>query len=193
MRSTDDRCGNRVVPVGGHRVSSVVPPNRARRTERKSPLEGLGPAERAKACYAKAVDALARTSRSRADLGRWLKDREFTPDEIEAVLSKLESAGFLDDLRFAQGFARSRLESRGFGPRRVATELARKGVSRDIITQVLEEHEDNADEPRIDAVAAKRWKSLSRLEPDVARRRLQGFLARRGFDSSEIYRVLKRL
>jgi regulatory protein len=153
-------------------------------------------------CYNKALDALARASRSRADLDRWLRQRDYSVEEVQSALSKLESAGLLNDLAFARGFARTRLETRGFGPRRVTTELMRRGVSREIISQVLEELRLDAEakvpegeEPvrAIDAVAARRWRSLSKLEPAVARRRLQGFLARRGFESNEIIRVLRAL
>jgi len=183
----DDRRVESVVPVVARRVSSGV----ANRKREKRPL---APEERPKACYAKAVDALSRSSRSRADLGRWLTQREFTAEEIEPVLSKLEALGLLDDLVFARGFARSRLEQRGYGPRRVAAELSRRGVAKPIVDQVLAEHRDDASadaRPRIDEVAARRWKSLARLAPEVARRRLHGFLARRGFDGDEISRVLR--
>ena len=40
------------------------------------------------------------------------------------------------------------------------------------------------------AVAAKRARSLAGLEPHVARRRLAGVLARRGFPSDVVTRVL---
>jgi regulatory protein len=189
MRSTDDRRGESVVPVTALGVSSGV---------RTKPARGGQPRE-PKSCYARAIDALARSARSRADLGRWLKEREYGAEEIETVLSKLEALGMLDDLAFARGFARSRLDARGFGPRRVFTELARRGVAKEIIAQVLEEHRADAEASEggagraIDVVAARRMKSLGKLPRDVARRRLQGFLARRGFESGEILRVLRTI
>lgn len=166
--------------------SGVAPEPRPRRKQREP-----------KSAYARALDALARSSRSRADLGRWLRDREYGSGEIEQVLTRLESVGLLDDLAFARGFARSRLEGRGYGERRVAAELARRGVDRAIVTQVLDERRADTESAHgakpIDVVAARRMKSLAKLPNDVARRRLQGFLARRGFASSEILRVLRAL
>jgi regulatory protein len=149
---------------------------------------------RAVHCYDKALDALARRARSRADLGRWLKLREFTEQEIAPALEKLATLGLLDDLEFARGFARSRLQNRGFGPRRVATELARRGVSREVVDQVLAESTaeyETTELETVTALIAKRARSVSHLPPETARRRLHGYLARRGFSPGTIRTALR--
>ncbi|MEX2181745.1 MAG: regulatory protein RecX [Gemmatimonadaceae bacterium] len=155
----------------------------------------LEAAVRRVACYDKALDALARRARSRADLGRWLKQREFSAEEIDPALERLESLGLLNDEEFARGFARTRLAvGRGFGPRRVAAELARRGVARALVDRVLAEHaaDEGADElTAIRALVAKRSHSLAGLDPVVARRRLYGYLARRGFSPGLIRQAVK--
>lgn len=165
-----------------------------------APLRGrLEEAVRAITCYDRALDALARRARSRQDLGRWLAQRAFTSAEIEPVLDRLEALGLLDDRAFALGFARSRLGAgRGYGPRRVAAELARKGVSRPLVDEVLaelrrEREADGGEASGIDQAAQRKMRSLAGLEPEVGRRRLYGFLARRGFDANDILRVLREL
>lgn len=152
---------------------------------------------RAVACLDRALNALASRSRSRSDLARWLRQREFSTSEIEPTLERLERLGLLDDLAFARGFARSRLGAgRGFGPRRVAAELARRGVARGIVDEVLAElrAEGLADEAAgIEAVARRKWNTMRALDPAVARRRLYAFLARRGFSDGAIRQVLAAL
>lgn len=143
-------------------------------------------AARRVACFDRAVDALARRARSRADLGRWLREREFAAPDIEAVLDRLVDLGLLDDHAFARGYARTRLApGRGFGPRRVAAELSRRGVARSVVDAVLAELADDTgasdERTAARAVAARRAKSLRGLAPEVARRRLVAFLVRRGF------------
>lgn len=152
------------------------------------------------ACYDKALDTLARRARSAADLARWLKEKEFTSDEIEPAIARLTALGLLDDLAYARGFARTRLAAgRGFGPRRVAMELGRKGVPRDIVESVLRElaeEEGGGDErTAAEAVATRRARGMSTLAPEVRQRRLYGFLVRRGFAmglSADIARKLSR-
>ena len=71
-------------------------------------------------CYNRALDALARRARSRAELRRWLIEREYPAEEVEPVLERLVAGRLLDDLAFARGFAHARLGAgRGFGPARV--------------------------------------------------------------------------
>lgn len=164
-------------------------------------------ASRTIACYDKALATLGARARSSADLKRWLKTKEFTDTEINPTIEKLTALGLLDDQTFARNFARSRLApGRGFGPRRVAMELGRKGVAREIVDRVLaeaaeerEQLEAEADErgetlrSAIEEAAAKKLRSLAKLAPDVQRRRLYGYLARRGFAAGEIAKVLRSI
>ena len=58
-------------------------------------------------------------------------------EAIEALLDDLERLGLLDDRAFADARARS-LAGKGRPPRRIARELAAKGVSRPLIEAALE-------------------------------------------------------
>lgn len=167
----------------------------------------LSASSRGVACYDKALATLGARARSTADLKRWLKTKEFSEAEIAPAVEKLTALGLLDDKQYALSFARSRMApGRGFGARRVAAELGRKGVARSIVDAVLAElgaeRDIAADEARergevgvsaVELAAAKKLKSLAKLEPDVARRRLYGYLARRGFSQTEISTALKAL
>lgn len=148
-------------------------------------------------CYNRALDALARRARSRAELQRWLLQRDYPADEVDVVLERLVAARLLDDLAFARGFVQSRLgEGRGYGPGRVRLELMRRGVAREVIDRVLAEHQEDAGVDPAQAVevaARKRLRSLAGLEPAVAERRLIAWLLRRGFRGGIAGQVARRL
>ena len=98
--------------------------------------------------------------------------------------------GYLDDARFAEQWARSRARVRGFGRRRIEQELRSKGIDRGTARDALERFfEDSSESEIARKEAEKKLKSLSRFEPEVRRRRLAGFLERKGF-SSEIIRSI---
>ena len=159
-------------------------------------LDALAKSARGLACYDRALGALARRSRSTEELRRWLRQREFEAGQIEAALERLEALGLLDDEAFARGFARSRTVGRGFGARRVTAELARRGVARGVIQEVmaeLAEQEGGDERAALEAVARRRLRSVAALEPLVARRRLTGWLVRRGFGVGEVMRVVRTL
>ena len=104
--------------------------------------------------------------------------------------------GFLNDFEFARGFARSRAVNRGQSRRRIEAELSKRGVNRTVIGQAIAdvfEHEEVDERAQVNAAAAKKLKSLLKLEPDVRRRRLYGYLARQGFNSQLIGEVMRGL
>ena len=159
-------------------------------------------AARAVACYDRALDALARRSRSRVDLGRWLRARDYRAVEIEPTLDRLTALGLLDDLAFARGYAHARTVGRGYGVRRVAAELAHQGVARPIVDEVLRELREVAggsegydEHDALVAAAEKRFRSLQKsgLDPRVAQRRLFAWLVRRGFAPGDSAQVSRRL
>ncbi len=136
------------------------------------------------AAYNKALEALARGAKSTRDLGRWLARRDHAPEDVSAVLTRLTERGLLNDADYAVLFTRSRATTRGMSRRRIAAELAKRGVARDLVDAAITEvmADESIDERAIvEAAAAKKFRALAKLEPDVQRRRLYGFLARKGF------------
>lgn len=202
LREHPRRAGRYIVELDGSAVGAVSVETIAelklalgRRLD-AAQRAGLESATRRTACYDRALDTLARRARSRADLGRWLKEKEFTPAEIEPTLEKLAALGLLDDHAFALGFARSRMTaSRGYGPRRIAAELARRGVSRAIIDAVLTElKQDDGQPSEIESAlqaAEKKRRAMRSLDPQTRQRRLHGYLARRGFSADAIRAALR--
>ena len=148
------------------------------------------------ATYDRALNMLALRARSAAELRRLLIRKREPADLVDAAIERLLRAGFLDDESFARQFARSKVLGAGLSRRRVQQELARRGVSREIADAALAEvfaQEQVDEEDGLQRVARKKLKSLERLDPATQRRRLYGFLARRGYDSDDIARTLREL
>ncbi|HEX4273704.1 MAG TPA: RecX family transcriptional regulator, partial [Bryobacteraceae bacterium] len=65
--------------------------------------------------YEYAVKCLGARAYSSGDLKSKLRLRAAHPPDADAVISRLEDHGYLDDRRFAQSYASSRVENDGFG------------------------------------------------------------------------------
>lgn len=75
-----------------------------------------------------------------------------------AIVERLIQKGYLDDFKFAEYFVENRFVKKGISKKRLKMELMKKGVSREIIEQVLEETSRNDEEEILKIIAKKRNK-----------------------------------
>ncbi len=136
---------------------------------------------------------LSRSMKTRFQLAAILKKREI-PDEIaNAVLDRFTEAQLIDDAAFARAFVNSRIAVSGKSRSVIARELKQKGVSAQDAESALSAIDAELEDQTAYSVAKKRYQQLSTLEPEVRRRRLMGFLMRRGFSSQLTSRILRDL
>ena len=148
------------------------------------------------AAYNKALECLARGAKSTRDLGRWLARREHASEDVNAVLARLTERGLLNDADYALLFTRSRATTRGMSRRRIAAELAKRGVERELVDAAISEvmADENVDErAMVEAAAKKKFRLLAKLEPAVQRTRLYGFLARKGYPPDLVRETVAKL
>jgi regulatory protein len=146
--------------------------------------------------YDRALDLLALRPRSTSELRQKLIRKGEPADAVDEAIERLLGQKLLDDEQFARQFARSKVLGAGASRRRIAMELTRKGVDRstaDAAIEDLAESEGIDMSAAIHKVAAKKWRSLSRLDGETATRRLYAFLARRGFNPDEIRAAMQAL
>lgn len=161
----------------------VLPALRAGTALEGHVIAQLEAAHRFVAVLDRALGSLARARRTRRELARRLQTHEPDADIVERALVRLEALGLLDDAAVARAEAASRFQ-RGEGTGRVRQSLMRKGVDRAAVDAAVREV---ADEEAIDeaalcrSAAEKRMRALRTYPPEVQRRRLTGFLMRRGF------------
>jgi len=76
-----------------------------------------------------AIRTMSGRALSVSELRNKLARRAVSPADVEKVMAKLKDAGALDDRRFAEHFASSRLENQGFGKMRVLRDLRARRVA----------------------------------------------------------------
>lgn len=135
-----------------------------------------------------ALRALNRREHSVAEIEAKLADRGFPVAEIEDAVGELVLSGALDDGRFAQAFSADKRELAGWGPERIAGELAARGVSQELIDECCggEDREELVERAR--ALLAERGAAC---EDERGRGRALGFLTRRGFDLEVAYDAVR--
>jgi regulatory protein len=153
----------------------------------QSQSEATDATDELRAARIAAVRLLARREHSTDELRRKLKRRGHPEAVIETVVATLSDASYVSDSRFADSFVRVRSE-RGRGPLRIRAELRERGVEDALADELLTETADFWIE-RARSARRKRFGEAPPATRDDWNRQAR-FLARRGFPSDLIYRVL---
>lgn len=137
-----------------------------------------------------ALRLLALRPRTQRELRQRLGRRGFDVEAIGGALRRLTELGIVDDTAFARFWVDQRAAFRPMGHRRLRSELQSKGVAPDVIASVVPTEDDVVS---LEQVALKRANALAHLDEATFSRRLQGFLARRGYSFAEVRDVVQRL
>ncbi|MGI6071085.1 MAG: regulatory protein RecX, partial [Blautia sp.] len=115
------------------------------------------------------------------------------PDEVvDEAMEYVKSFGYIDDRRYAENYIRYRFQTKS--RLQIFQDLQKKGVAKDVITEAweaVEAVEEMDERELIRTLLLKKYPSGSRLD-EGQMRRLQGFLARRGFSWGDISAVLSQ-
>jgi regulatory protein len=146
--------------------------------------------------YNYALNLLGARPYSTSALRKKLIQKEYEPADAEDAIGRLVDNGLLDDRKYAEQFARSKIVTTGASKRRVQQDLYRKGIKGELATNAIAnviEQEEIDPAAVIERVAKKKLAQLGDLEPLVIRRRLFAFLARRGYELEDIKSIVARL
>ena len=143
--------------------------------------------------YQYALRLLTGRDYSVARLRQKLAARKVAAQDFEAVILRLQRDGWLDDKRYAERFAEAALSSGRFYGVRLRLEMRRKGFTPDVINETLAPLLAESDEiSEVRSAVVSRYPGFSYLDTnDRDKRRVVGFLQRRGFGFSEIMRALR--
>ena len=132
------------------------------------------------------MHALTRRGMSRWELEKTLLSRELDQDVVDAELDRLEGVGLLDDAELAETFVRTQHDRKGLGRGAITAELRRRHIDQEHIDAALEQVDDDDEQTRATELAVKRAGQLSSYDVETAKRRLHGFLSRKGYSSAVV-------
>ena len=129
------------------------------------------------------MNALTRRGLSRWELEKTLTARELEPEEVAAELDRLDRVGLIDDAALAETIVRIQHERKGLGRSAIVAELRRRHIDQDHIDVALEQLDGDGELVRARELALRRAPQVRSLDNETAKRRLSGFLMRKGYSS----------
>ncbi|HDI45930.1 MAG TPA: RecX family transcriptional regulator [Candidatus Omnitrophica bacterium] len=132
--------------------------------------------------------------RSYNELVQRLKKRGYPPEEIAETMEKLVRAGVVDDFEFCKYWINYRLNYNPRSKKFLEMELKRKGVDEETILRAFNEFSEFKEQDLLRELAEYKLRLLKGMtDPDTKKRRLYGYLARRGFRYSQIKDVISQI
>ena len=130
---------------------------------------------------------------TKSEMARHLEREGFSADAIETSIAELIRSGHIRDRKYAENWIVRRQKSNPRGKTLLKHELVDKGIDKETAEQVIATIETEDETKVALQIAQKRVKQYKRLPIHVAKRRLHGFLARRGFGSDVVRQVLEQI
>ena len=132
--------------------------------------------------YRKSIDLLSRKDHSRQMLALKLRQRDYPPPVITAVLQRLAEEHIVDDREFGQHYLQFLLRKKKYGRGKLTAKLREKGLSRELSEGLLAGVGDFEEEDALRKSAEKLYRKTNMTEEKMARS-----LIRRGFPPSKVY------
>jgi len=132
--------------------------------------------------FQRAVKLLAAKPRSIEELRERLAERCSSKTVVETVIARLREYGYLDDERYALGYASSKVRQQPIGRRRLELSLARKKVDRSVADEALDQvFAETPEEALLDQALEKRVRLRGRPKTRAEAKSLFDHLLRQGF------------
>ena len=124
-----------------------------------------------------------------------LKKKGFSYKTIIKVIDELGEMNLLNDELFAKNYT-DELMYRGQGKYKIINSLQKRGISKELIDEKLQEIDvPDAEEKRAEEVLNKKIKSLAykNIEPRKLKEKLIRYLISRGFSSDIVFKIIDKL
>ena len=138
-----------------------------------------------KSAFEKALDYLGRRMYSKKEISEKLTQKGYAKEVIEKSIKKLEEYRYVDDCLFAKQFVQS---NQRLSRRILQGKLIQKGISSDIIPEIIEERTPES-EFELCLMQAKKYLKSKPISDTKDLQKMQASLARKGFDFDTIKKV----
>ena len=138
----------------------------------------------------RALYLLTDMDRTEKELYDRLKKTGYSEETVNAAREYVKSFGYIDDVRYARKYIEIFRDRKS--RRKMMYDMAAKGVDREVIENAFLEYPEYDETDLIRRLAEKKLRGRDLTEPGVWQK-TAAYLARRGFASGDIVKVLQSI
>ena len=143
--------------------------------------------------YNKASLLCSKSEKCASEIQEKLKLWGLSGSESEPVLQKLIEEKYIDDERFARAYVKDKFRFNHWGKQKIEYMLRAKHISAEILEVAFEEIAEENYSGELRKLLTDKEKSIKAKDKFDKRNKLMRFALGRGFESGEIYKVLKEI
>ena len=122
-----------------------------------------------------------------------LRELGMIPTAIDTIITSLIQNNYLNEMRFAQSFARGKFRIKKWGKNRILRELKLRNISNYNIKKGMEQISEEDYHTTFMGLFEKRKKEVARLPIEKQKKKLISYLSYRGWETELIYDALREL
>ncbi len=143
-------------------------------------------------CYYSAINYLKFKNRSVFEVKNKLK-KDYNEKEIDFVINKLCEQKYLDDYLYASNLFNEKILVTLHGPNLIKNDLLKKGISKEIISMVVDNYNQEIQYEKINKIINKMLKSNKDKGNLYMKRKIYNYLCYQGFDNNIIKEVMDNI
>ena len=137
----------------------------------------------------RAMHLLEHMDRTEAQLRTKLKQDMYPEDIVEVAMQYVQSFGYIGDRGYAKRYVESRRNSKSKLEIKMA--LLQKGISKEIVYEVLEEYYEGQDEHAAIQKLLEKKRFSKETATEEEKRKMYGYLLRKGFSYEDVRQVIQ--
>ena len=130
---------------------------------------------------------------SKTQMIQHLERQGYSENTVKTIITELIQSGHIRDKQYAEKWIQRKLRTNPRGKTLLRQELINRGVDRETAEKAIAEVKMEDEEELALQIAQKQARHYKKLPIHTARRRLHGYLARRGYESDVILRIIQQL
>lgn len=139
-----------------------------------------------------ALNLLSYRWRTEKEIIDRMSEKGYEKEIIENTVLYLKDQNLINDRRFAEIYFEEKSKLNGLGIKRIRYELSMKGISKEILEEVVNEESDEEFERALE-LANKKISSYKNDSKEKIYRKLGGYLQRKGYSYDCIRNVLNKI
>ncbi|WP_069130232.1 regulatory protein RecX [Rhodohalobacter halophilus] len=137
-------------------------------------------------------DYLSRRDHGSHELRQKGYRKGFSTEMMNEILNEFDQKGLLNDLDFARKFAADKAEFKQWGPKKIKSELLKKGIGKDHADKAVKDLTNNLDQHQIcvDLLHKKKRRYMRETDPFKRKQKMYRYLAGKGFSGEVIKKAI---